>query len=798
MFTCPPCSFRSRPQQHGATRRLTYCSVNDPKPRLHCFSESHSTVGAGERGLQAFTFDLKDSGSSIVKLETFTVESGDTVSIKLLAVHQDGEVRCLSHDLQVEEWRTKAITGANLHVEHALVLSIEQATQSVLKNREDILAKLGHDADLPSTRLLFFVTRASTISTGSETPLCVRIFYIGKTLQPLQELLSLTLPEPRHSQATNFEYSWHCSSGTLFQNSSSFYAVYSLSGLVPQLSHHMPFGTRKPLSCIRMTPSLVALNTSSSVSILDIHYSSIQDEQKLESSHNRKARLLSYFAPLDVIVAIQGRKLLALQVLTTSAQPNGSQKRKRGSLLIDSIGRGSFFDKKSFVFVRGAPRPLGTQLSNPREGWDRVRGRLDILLQEKNFEEFESVMADQLGIGKLKDENLRVHQSVDPAGGILADLRKVHYLLKTLFSIGQNRKFGSKDPVKWRLEVSWFPELLCHWLIRRGLFSVEHIETSLKKTGAFPAMESLKIGSFTEAIVDFDPSLKIIQFILSSPVVLESEEIVHVLRHCIGVLSQAQSVDRMRLFTSANANDLDRGSLVADEDISMDHTQDGKITHALLETVLLRLNTISASRLTRALKSQLSTQELRSFVDLLRIELARGRWLSPYVEDRLEPAEDANMDNGQVCVIANLLNCAVDSLGAGGWIHGASIDLSETGNTIAYMKAEISAALGGIEEATYLKGLLGEVLLYGNTSPSARTERHNILRPNQQPLQIQSIFMAEAGLERSTLPLGLKPEQRITAKRVVAGGELVDRSKRDLSRLRSRMVGKYTFDRITI
>lgn len=708
-------------------------------------------------------------------------------------MHQDGEIRCLSHDLEVEDWKTKAISG---HVEHALVLSIEQAAQSVLKNREDVLAKLGHDTDLPNTRLLFLVTRALTPPTGSETFLSVRIFYIKNTLQPLQELLTLTLPEPTHPEATRIEYSWHCSSGTLFQNTSSFYAVYSLSGLVPQLSHHMPFGTRKPLSCLRMSPSLVALNTPGSVSILDIRYSSIQAEQKLESSPKRKARLLSYFAPLDVIVAIQGRKLLAFQVSTTGEQPNGSQKRKRGSLLIDSIGHGSFFEKKPFIFVKGAPRPLGAQLSNPRDGWDRVKGRLDTLLLEKNLEEFESVMADQFGIGKVKDENLKAHWSVDPAGGTLADLRKVHYLLKTLFSIERTR---SRDAVIWKLKVSWFPESLCHFLIRRGLFSVEHIGTSLKKTGALPATESLKSGSFTQAIVDFDPSLITLQFILSSPVVLESEEIAHVLRHSMGVLNQPQSVDRTRLLMSANGSDLDQGLLAADEDIPMDPpTQDGKFTYALLEAVLSRLNTISASKLTRALKSELSTRELRSFVDLLRIELARGRWLSPYVEDRLVPAEDAKTDNGQVCVIANLLNCAIDSLGAGGWIYGASIDPSETADTIAFMKAEISAALGGIEEATYLKGMLGEILLYGKTSPSARAERHSTFRPNQPPLQLQSIFMAEAGPERSALPFGLKTEERILPKKAVAGGELVDRSKRDISRLRSRMVGKYTFDRITI
>lgn len=763
---------------------------------MHCFLETYNIFKAGERELQAFTFDLKDSRSSIVKIETVAVEIGDTVSIRILAVHQDGEIRCLSHDLRDEDWKTKAITG---HVEYALVLSIEQAAQSVLKDREDVLAKLGHVRDLSNTPLLFLVTRASITPTGSETFLGVRIFYIKNTLQPLQELLSLTLPEPTHPEATRFEYSWHCSSGTLFQCTSSFYAVYSLSGLVPQLSHHVPFGTRKPLSCLWMCPSLVALNTPSSVSILDIRYSSIQAEQKLESSPKRKVRLCSYFARLDVIVAIQGRKLLAFQVSTTGEKPYGSQKRKRGIQLIDSIGHGSYFEKKSFVFVKGAPRPLGAQLSNPREGWDRVKGRLDTFLLEKNLEEFESVMADQFGIDKGKDENLKVHRFVDPAGGTLADLRKVHYLLKTLFSIEQTRKSGSRDAVIWKLNVSWFPESLCHFLIRRGIFSVEHIETSLKKSSALPATESLKSGSFTQAMVDFDPSLKTLQLILSSPVVLEAEEIAHVLRHSMGVLNQPQSVDKTRLLMSANGNDHDQGLLAADEDIPMDPpTQDRKVTHALLESVLSRLNSIPAYKLTRALKSELSTQELRSFVDLLRIELARGRWLSPYVEDRLEPAEDAQTDNGQVCVIANLLNCALDSLGAGGWIHGASIDPSETTDTIAFMKAEISAALGGIEEATYLKGMLGEILLHGKTSPSARTERHSTFRPNQPGLQIQSIFMAEAGPERSALPIGHKTEERILPKKAVAGGELVDRSKRDISRLRSRMVGKYTFDRITI
>ena len=51
------------------------------------------------------------------------------------------------------------------------------------------------------------------------------------------------------------------------------------------------------------------------------------------------------------------------------------------------------------------------------------------------------------------------------------------------------------------------------------------------------------------------------------------------------------------------------------------------------------------------------------------------------------------------------------------------------------------------------------------------------------------------------LPLGLKPiaaSMVVSKTRIGAGGEVVERSRRDVGRLRSRMVGRYSFERIVI
>lgn len=737
----------------------------------------------------------------------------------------------------MEEWKTRLIHGSKLPVEHASVMSFSQAAQSLLRNREDISAMLEHDVDASDTRLLFLVTRASSDPLSSRgNRLYLRIFHISiseSTRQPLKELISLTLPEPKYLRYEKSCYSWHEASGTLLQNTSSDLAVYYLAGLVPRLAHYLPLGGTKITGCLRLSASLIALNTPVAMSIIDIQYISLQAEQTLEAlsknqsgtaerkhifKENRDTRLLSYFAPLDLVFVLQGRKILALQLSTRVEQTNNPRKRKRTEHLVNSIGRGvSSLGKKPAEHgtpLRNIPKPLGTELPNARyqDGWNSTKDRLESLFKNKDLEQFESIMLSELSIPEEKDETKPtqggLNQSADAVERSPPDFRKVHYLLNKVFILEHSQQPREQSAADPKLKVSWFPDLLCQLLIRRGLFSIDHVEASLNHSRFFSTTERIKVGAYTQALVEWDKSLKTLQLVLRNPVPLDAKEIVHALRYLIYFLNRSETPGSMKQLTDGDQREeegFDLSMQREDDKISIDSISstsklEMNIAHDLLQSILIRLNVFSVSKVTQALKTELSTQESRSLVDLLRIELARGQWLSTYGEDGREPLGGGHSDNGQVCTIAKLLNSVIDSIGTGGWILGASItdDLTESEDTIAYMKAEISAALEGIEEATYLKGLLGQILLYGKTATVSQGKPSNFLGANQNPTQIQSMPVDGAGIESRALPLGLKAAQGVPTKKVGIGGELIERSRRDIGRLKLRMVGKYSFDRIVI
>jgi len=182
------------------------------------------------------------------------------------------------------------------------------------------------------------------------------------------------------------------------------------------------------------------------------------------------------------------------------------------------------------------------------------------------------------------------------------------------------------------------------------------------------------------------------------------------------------------------------------------------------------------------------------------MSLARAGWLTPYTESLPSPSPDPSDQNIQISTISKLLNCLLDAIGSTGWLLGSSIgdEISESADTIVYMKAEISAALESVEEATYLRGILGEVLLYASSYSTSQIKREGD-KAGQGQRTITTIPPADekAGLA-SALPLGLKASQGVGMTKVGAGGELIQRSKRDVGRLKDRKVPKYSFERILI
>ena len=853
IFTCPPCSIRYRRHGAEAPRRFTYCSVTSPNPQLVRFSESSGVRSSLGEEIETTSISLGHKANPVIHLDTFLVleeKDDDAPENKILAVHEDGMVACYSKDLGFQEWSTNVNsssshgdTATGAHVEHAEILSIEQARKAILKGREDILATLGTDSDDLGASLLFVITRSKPVEDSrGHGSLMLKIFTIkavkskmnmlsGSARQNMEELITQVIPEPGHLQSKHSKFTFHVTFGTLYQTSGETLVVYNLARSILQLEHehYLPEAAS---SCLQLSPNLLAYAAPASVSIVDLPYYSLQakrsltevDEvlcvtQKPKTQRDKPAkkgnlRFLSYFAPLDIIVALDGRKLLVFQLSTTTGQTGGSHKRKRDGLLVNSISNGSSL-MRSTPSNRAASdrqfKPLGSPLASPLNdpAWSAQKAELNRYSSQLELDQFERTAARALGLELKKGNSIRL-QSPNSA---LLDLQKVYYLLSRIFSLNETKETtkheASADATK-HLTMRFLPRRICGWLVTAGLFNTHHVEKSLKHHGALPFTSKLSTGALMHALAKRDTSLELISSVLASPIPLSSGELVHIL----AIITCG--IDRLEI--RGNGGPLANGDLASSSSsINGNRMQftNGEISensssqtlifaneashHHILILTLRRLYVCPSSSVARALKKELSTAQLRLIIDALRLDIARNGWLSPY-DDSLEAAEPDLSDSNQLCHIAHLLNCTVDSIGIGGWILAASMndDMNEAADTLAYMRAEISAALEGIEEAIYLKGVLGEILLCGknalhcSTKPQ-RPDQGQITAPRVKPM---SITFNEK--DSSLLPLGLKTAPVISTTKVGAGGELIKRSARDIGRLKSKMVGRYSFDRIVI
>lgn len=801
--------------------------MTSPKAQIICFSEITNAE------IKATSINLSKEFAPVLHLDTFEAPSGN----KLLALHTDGTVTTYSSDLEIEEWHSSINAGASTlgavpAIQAAATSSLQQARKTFLRSREDILASLGSDEDAANCSLLLVMTRPreEDVSCSART-LELQIFHIKtansksdlslSTHQKLQPLVTLAMPEPSLFNSKSTQVTMHTSSGTVYQYAEGALAVYDLTGSVPRLVHTL---VRNDLvSYLRLSPELIASSTGTSLSIMDVRYDSLQAEATLTLNHeanvtqkSRKVeskpktteglRLLSYFAPLDVIVALDGPKVLAVQ-LSTTHKLGETRKRNRRVLLVDSIGRGSSTMTWTPPISSEAARkikPLGTYLPSSGNDWKDQKAAMDRCIAQNDEKELERLMAIALGMKAIE-----VDKQISKSEGLNHfDQHAVSYILKTMFSVDQTPL--DADPAGGHpkgLTIRFFPRKIGKWLIEKGILTLSQVELSLKQNRALPVTSRLATGSLIRALAELESSLEILLSLLASPVPLSSQELVHLLVIVIQT-PNAEATESQRLLTNGDGKD-DRDhneKLQLDNSETTNHSPspspylfNNNPSRRLLSFAMKRLYTCPSSSIARALKRELSAPHLRILVDTLRMEIARSGWLSPY-EDSLETLDTDLQDNNEVCFIAHLLNCVIDSLGTGGWILGNSMsdDFSETADTIAYMKAEISAALEGIEEATYLKGILGEVLLCGKDSLQSfvKQSRSSESQLPAHPAKPLTISLDEE--QSHFLPLGLKSAPLVSRTKVGAGGEIIKRSRRDIGRLKSKMVGRYSFDRIMI
>lgn len=832
-LTCPPCAIKLKKSAAREAQRSTYCSVSDPQPKIVRFLEDNQNPLSRGGQLKTSAFALPKNSSPIVLIEALAnaYDESQAPSIDIFCFHEDGQIRCYDEALQSEKWSTQIASARDAEFEAeklqlvcAVTVGTQQAMKTILKNRDDLVKILDANQDIYFPSLLLALTRSApdSVPKGQET-LTFRILAIQRTHEtapgvflgnknPIVELASLALPEPLVARGEDTGFKMHPMSGLLYQEMTGNLIIYDLTAIAPRVIQTTNFSYAKAgMSYLRISPNIIATSSRDAVFLIDTKFSSFQatyglpipkqarsrisNHSNSKSSNDVKAgvQLQTYHSPSSSAILLFGRTLMAVDLSAVTAGKSVSKKRTRDGLLIDAIGRGSLSaerSKDSKTHMTGLPRALG-QIMDPCEEnpmWEFRRESLDALLEKGDFLEY-----DRMATSTLQDENF---VSSHGAATTRPLQFMVDYLLGKAFSttISDQTTQSEDGSFLSELHLQHLPARAWQYLVHKGLISTERLEISLKLENAMHQNNALRNTGLIQVLANYDTTMATILLLLQSPCLLKISEVCHALKICTAKFASPAVPNSTKLLIQANEHPGPGHESAGQKELEMDNA-DGRSTQIvesrdrfgdLLDAIIQRCNACPASLLTKALKLQLSIVELRNVVDLLRIKLAQNGWLS-FCADNMSTAHDEKRyHDNQISTIVKLLNCIVDGLGTRGWLLNDSVaDTSaEAIETISYMKTEICAALEGIEEAAYLQGMLGEILLCGKGALNSHGNRPPPLDWGDK--------------QKRALPLGLKLDRSISLTKVGAGGELQKRSLRDIGKLKSRRVPEYSFERIAV
>ncbi|KAI4275119.1 MAG: hypothetical protein LQ337_003444 [Flavoplaca oasis] len=512
------------------------------------------------------------------------------------------------------------------------------------------------------------------------------------------------------------------------------------------------------------------------------------------------AQLLAYHDPSGTAILLNGRKLLAVDLSGTfTSRSSTSRKRKRGGLLIDAIGRGSLS-----VYTRPPPPKhtvssslaLGDLMDPHQESteWEEQKIALNALLEKGDHHEFDRQVSSSLdelfknGLSNMHNDRLTSSTHAPP--------RIVEYVLGQMFSSSpHNGPDHGANQVQRELYMKLFFGKIWHNLIRHGLISTERVEAVIRREDNLGLNTNLRVGGLIRAVAECDESLAALLDLLRSSCLIHGSELCHALKVVISrysafVAGHGQKLlsngNEPGIFTDNSRNDMDMLNGSPNNTLQQ-LSGDSDLLPSILDVIIARYDACPTATVTKAFKDHLSSSELQTLVVLLRTKLRQNGWLSSYTEDGLTVDRESQHKDREISMIGKLMSCAVDSLGTGGWLLNNDLtnNNAEAVETISNIQAEISTALEGIWEANYLRALLGELLICGKGALKFQTAR-------VQPA------LDWRGTPKTALPLGLKLEQDISLVKVGAGGELQTRSRRDIGKLKSRRVPKYSFEQIAI
>ncbi|EON99110.1 hypothetical protein UCRPA7_5343 [Phaeoacremonium minimum UCRPA7] len=466
---------------------------------------------------------------------------------------------------------------------------------------------------------------------------------------------------------------------------------------------------------------------------------------------------------------------------------------------------------------------------------------------EKNLAGFEELLAGKFGIELRKPEELTngIHsvsgdaQAVNKTDAALpdwvwpesrshyprADRRWIIYAITRVFAWHASEDNSDSG---LRLECQLPESSLLNFLIDAGHLTVSNLKSAFKNEVRDVDDIDIVLGeSIPQLLVQVEPTFEFLLAYLYSTKLGEVELLTSV-RLIMQSLELIQDPTKMapKLLTFSshelptNGEDGEAGEygeigmeldrLEQEIQVTESYLGDQSSTRAKgLSVAFGKLGSCPPILTIRFLRQHYKPEEILSLIYVLRMELVKDGWTTRYLDTtRLDEAEDLEPPpDGSIRLIADLLCRCIDSVGPGGWLINDAIISAGTGDHfdgadfLASLKLEVSAALEGVQEAVFLRGIISEAARFGSSAlavtaykPRKAGENKSLVSRDLKTRELKPIHSAESAM----LPLGMKANNKISAEKIYSNGEVVTRSKREVGSHISKKVQAYSLERIVI
>ncbi|CAK7266078.1 hypothetical protein SEPCBS119000_001839 [Sporothrix epigloea] len=446
----------------------------------------------------------------------------------------------------------------------------------------------------------------------------------------------------------------------------------------------------------------------------------------------------------------------------------------------------------------------------------------------------------------------------------LTDRRWVTYAIARIFTIEEQT--GSRP----RLLCNVPSSSILNYLVDAGHLSVANTRSALREHLRDTDEDDQLLGeALPSVLAQVDPSLDLLlrwlyetklgatELLSATLLLMRSLELVNRPTNPNKSVSSTVSngLDADEIETGENGENGAEGVLVQLDQLDQQlHLAEYFLQHVendprdlALDVAIGKLGSCPAVATVQGLRRIFRTDEIRSLIEVLRKQMVDQGWATRYVDvdgtgddgakaaGAVTDGADAAPLNYSIRLIADLLCRCIDAVRPGEWLindeevgaiaaaataaNGDSSSLANGqaleptaagGDFFALLKWQVSAALEGVQEALYLRGLVGETVRYGmgvekmaaRAANLAKKEAAAVSHATDSVVRPQIIGSSSSAVTVNGLPLGLRApaglarHMDVSPTKLSSGNEVVRRTKRELGHLTSKKVGPYTLERI--